>query len=137
MGFTGGKWQNMLGKTKDEVKLETVIGETTIFQGSIKTKSGIRIDGKFEGGTIEAHTLIVGEKGSVNGDIIVQKSIIGGKVTGNIIAAKRLEIQSHAQVYGDVQTSSLVIAEGAIYEGHCIMTSEEKIHPESVEMRKF
>lgn len=117
----------MLGKSKEEVKIETVIGEETLLQGTIKAKSGVRIDGKFEGGDIEGHTVIVGVSGSVSGDITAQKVIIGGKVTGNI-TTRSLEIQRNAQVYGDVHTSSLSISEGALYEGHCVMSvAEEKV----------
>lgn len=117
----------MFGKSKDEVKIETIIGEETLLQGTIKAKSGVRIDGKFEGGDIEGHTVIVGTSGVVSGDISAQKVIIGGKVTGNI-TTHLLEIQRHAQVYGDVHTSILTISEGAIYEGHCVMSvPEEKV----------
>lgn len=121
----------MFGKTKDEMVLETVIGAETLLQGTIKTKSGVRIDGRFEGGNIEGKCVIVGSTGIVNADITAEKVIVGGKVTGAILATKRLEIQTNAQVYGDIQTASLSIAEGAIYEGHCIMSAEEIIAEKS------
>lgn len=116
----------MFGKSKTEAKLETVIGSDTHFQGEIKSKNAIRIDGRFEGGSIEANEIIIGENASVNGDLTAQAVIIGGKVTGNINAVKNLEIQKTAQVFGDIRTQKLSIEEGAVYEGHCTMLVEEK-----------
>jgi len=112
---------------KSEVpkEIETIIGENTIFQGSIKTKGSIRVDGRLEGSIIEAHQVIVGLKGYVQGDITANSVIIGGKVNGNVTAAENIQLQPGAQLLGDIHTSMLSIGEGAIFEGHCVMTSEK------------
>jgi len=113
------------GKKREEGKLETIIGPETHFQGTIRSKGIIRIDGKLEGGIIEAHSIIVGESGQIQGDINAKIIIVGGKITGNITAEHNLEIQSKAQVFGDLHTSLLTIGEGAVFEGHCVMSSEQ------------
>ncbi|MEN3013398.1 MAG: polymer-forming cytoskeletal protein [Endomicrobiia bacterium] len=106
-------------------EIETIIGEGTIFQGSIKSKGSIRVDGRLEGNIIEASQVIVGSKGVVQGDITAHSVIIGGKVNGNITAIESIEIQPGAQLLGDIHTSTLAIGEGAIFEGHCVMSSEK------------
>ena len=55
----------MFGKKKEDVFgiIETVIGPESVFQGTLRSKSSIRIDGKLEGGIAEANGIIVGEKG--------------------------------------------------------------------------
>jgi cytoskeletal protein CcmA (bactofilin family) len=133
----------MFGGTKrrEEGKMETIIGPETHFQGTIKSKGIIRVDGKLEGGILESHSVIVGETGQIQGDINARTVIIGGKVTGNITAEHNLEIQSKAQVLGDLHTSLLSIGEGAIFEGHCVMSSEqnkiiEMDHLESSSMKR-
>ncbi len=115
----------MFGKIKEtDGKMETVLGAETHFQGTIRSKGYIRVDGKVEGG-ISAEGVIVGETGQVQGDITAKNIVIGGKVTGNIIAAAVLELQLHSQVFGDIRTAQLSIAEGAVFEGNCVMTTEK------------
>lgn len=106
-------------------EIETIIGEGTFFQGSIKSKGSIRIDGRLEGNIIEAAQVIIGSKGYVQGDITAQSVIIGGKVNGNVTALENIELQPGSQLLGDIHTSTLSIGEGAVFEGHCMMTSEK------------
>lgn len=117
----------MFAKKKIEIpkEIETIIGEGTVFQGTIKSKGSIRIDGRLEGNIVEASQVIVGAKGYVQGDITAHSVIIGGKVNGNITAIESIELQPGAQLLGDIHTSTLSIGEGAIFEGHCVMTSEK------------
>lgn len=116
----------MFGKQKISLakEIETLIGENTVLQGTIKTKGSIRVDGRLEGNIIEASQVIIGEKGYVQGDITAQSVIIGGKVNGNVTALESIQLLSGAQLLGDIHTSILSIGEGAIFEGHCVMSSE-------------
>jgi len=117
----------MFGKKEHSVpkEIETIIGENTVFQGTLKSKGSIRIDGRLEGNIVEASQVIVGTKGYVQGDITAHSVIIGGKVNGNVTATESIEIQPGAQLLGDIHTSTLSIGEGAVFEGHCVMTSEK------------
>ncbi len=119
----------MFGSKKESYspskEIETLIGENTVFQGTLKSKGSIRVDGRLEGNIVEAYQVIVGAKGYVQGDITAQSVIIGGKVNGNITAMEHIELQPGAQLLGDIHTSSLAIGEGAVFEGHCVMTSEK------------
>ncbi|MCX5777867.1 MAG: polymer-forming cytoskeletal protein [Elusimicrobia bacterium] len=104
--------------------LETIIGIDTIFEGTIRTKNSIRIDGRFEGNITEANGIIIGDRGQVTGDITARLIVVGGKVTGNITAAHSLEILPKAQVFGDLHTGILSIGDSALFEGNCIMASD-------------
>ncbi|MEW6042348.1 MAG: polymer-forming cytoskeletal protein [Elusimicrobiota bacterium] len=116
----------MFGSKKEQPeKLETIIGQDTIVQGTLKSKGSIRVDGRLEGGILEAAGVIVGTTGQVQGDITAKNIIVGGRVTGNVTANQTLEIQSKAQVLGDIHTAVLSINEGALFEGHCIMSAEQ------------
>lgn len=118
----------MFGKsgspTANETHLETVIGSESFFQGTLRSKGSVRIDGKIEGG-IAAEGIILGERGEVQGDISGRTIVVGGKVTGNIHATESLELLAKSQVFGDLHAPQLVIAEGAIFEGSCLMASEK------------
>jgi cytoskeletal protein CcmA (bactofilin family) len=115
----------MFAKMKQpEGKLETVLGPETHFQGTIRSKGLIRVDGKVEGG-ISAEGIIIGDSGSVQGDVTAKNIVVGGKVTGNVIASESLEIQPKSQVFGDIRTAKISVAEGAVFEGNCVMTTEK------------
>jgi cytoskeletal protein CcmA (bactofilin family) len=116
-------FRNKNGQDADS-HLETVVGAESSFQGTLRSKGSVRIDGKIEGG-ISAEGVILGERGEVQGDISARTVIIGGKVTGNVHATESLELLAKSQVFGDLHAPQLLIAEGAIFEGSCLMASEK------------
>ena len=109
---------------KTEAHLETMIGADSFFQGTLRSKGSVRIDGKVEGG-VSAEGVILGEQGEIQGDISARTVVVGGKVTGNIHATESLELLSKSQVFGDLHAPQLLIAEGAVFEGSCLMASEK------------
>ena len=73
---------NKNGHERLDTHLETVIGSESSFQGTLRSKGSVRIDGKIEGG-VSAEGVILGERGEVQGDISARTVVIGGKVTGD------------------------------------------------------
>jgi cytoskeletal protein CcmA (bactofilin family) len=65
--------------------------------------------------------LIVGANGKVDANIEVAVAVIHGTINGDIIATQRLELGRAAKVHGNIQTPSLIIEQGAIFEGSCKM----------------
>jgi len=125
----------MFGK-KEQVgkvgKIDTLIGQDAEIKGTIFTKGTVRIDGSVDGGVTNAEAVVVGEDGKVKGDINAQTVVVGGKIAGNIIASASIEMLPHSRVEGDINAPQLYIAEGAIFEGNCVMTKrqEEETEPE-------
>jgi cytoskeletal protein CcmA (bactofilin family) len=109
---------------KPDAQLETMVGAESFFQGTLRSKGAIRVDGKIEGG-VSADGVIIGEQGEIQGDISARTVVVGGKVTGNIHATETLELLAKSQVFGDLHAPQLVIAEGAVFEGSCLMASEK------------
>jgi len=109
-------------------------GKGSKFSGKLSFEGTIRVDGAVEGEILSKDVLIVGEGADIKADIKVHTVYISGSVEGDIIAKKRLEIRPPGRVYGSVKTTSLLIQEGAIFEGHCSMgtrthTAEAKPQP--------
>lgn len=111
-------------KDIESAPMETLIGMGTRFQGDIRSKGYVRVDGILEG-SVTAEGIIIGEKAKITGDIIGKIVYVGGHVSGNITAAHSLELQPKSQVFGDIRTAQLAIAEGALFEGNCLMTAEK------------
>lgn len=91
------------------------------FRGELEFEDTMRIDGKFNGKISSKNELIVGESAHIEGDIHVGRIAISGTVVGKIVADTRVEIHRNGKVYSDVDTPALIIEEGAIFQGNCVM----------------
>ena len=109
---------------KNTEKLESFVGEGSVFKGEINTKGTLRIDGTIEG-NITADWVIIGGKSQVKGDITARGIIVGGMVTGNLKAKEIVEIKDKGQVFGEIFTKKLTIVEGAIFDGRSSMHKDE------------
>jgi cytoskeletal protein CcmA (bactofilin family) len=105
-------------------KMDTVVGPSVNFKGSIKSQSGVHLDGLVEGDVETTGNVIVGEKGQVSANITAQNITISGLVKGNVTAKGRLEIAAKGKLMGDISAAALVIEEGAVFTGHCAMAHE-------------
>jgi cytoskeletal protein CcmA (bactofilin family) len=102
--------------------LSGFIGSGTMMTGEANFKAMLRVDGHLSGRiTSETGTLIIGSHGQVDANIEVATATIHGTVNGDIIASQRLELGRAAKVNGNIQTPSLMIEQGAIFEGSCKM----------------
>jgi cytoskeletal protein CcmA (bactofilin family) len=98
-------------------------------EGNIKFSSPInlRISGKFEGELDTRGVLIIGERADVRVTVIKGENItIAGKVRGDIMSSKRLELSSSARVIGNIKTPLLIVNQGALLKGDCQMPVEEE-----------
>jgi cytoskeletal protein CcmA (bactofilin family) len=107
-------------------KIDTLIGKNTNFTGTLNAQGTLRIDGCFEGDIIANGDIIVGESGSVKGNVSAVNIFICGVVNGNIGASGQLRLAETSKLYGDVEVATFVIDEGAIFEGKTKMGSTKK-----------
>lgn len=105
-------------------KIETVIGPTANFKGTLQSDGGLRIDGVFEGIIQIAGNLIIGESGKVIAEVNAQNVSVAGALKGSVKAAGRLEILSSGRVWGDISVASFLIDEGGFFRGQSIMPGE-------------
>src|SRR5208282_2466056 len=92
--------------------------------GKLNFESPARIDGQVEGEINAKDSLMIGESAVVAAQIKADSVIVAGKVSGDIIAVHRIEIRPSAKVLGNITAPTLVINEGALFEGHCAMQAE-------------
>ena len=57
-------------------------------------------------------------------NIRVRSIVIGGVIRGNVEASERVEMLSTGQVFGNVRTAKLRIADGVVFEGKCEMIKD-------------
>ena len=68
--------------------------------------------------------LVVGEGGTVEGELEVARCVIGGEVRGTIRASEQVMLHATAKVWADIQTPALVMEDGAFLEGSVSMEAK-------------
>lgn len=104
-------------------EINTLLGKGSEFEGKLTFEGTVRIDGKLSGEIFSDDVLVVGEGASVSAEIDVGVIIVEGSVTGNIRAKRAVELHAPARVKGNIETPSLYIDKGVMFEGHCKMES--------------
>lgn len=95
-------------------------------EGELRFETSFRVDGRFTGKVISAGDLIVGEGGEVEGDLRVGQVFVSGTVRGTIRAAKKVQVSSKGKLFAEIDTPSLVVEDGAFFQGRCTMAREER-----------
>ncbi len=111
-----------LARDIKEGTLSGFVGGGTVVTGEANFKAMMRVDGHLSGRVSSTSgTLIVGANGKVDANIEVAVAVIHGTINGDIVATQRLELGRAAKVNGNIQTPSLIIEQGAVFEGSCKM----------------
>jgi cytoskeletal protein CcmA (bactofilin family) len=115
--------------TAREIKdgtLSGFVGAGTSVTGEATFKAMLRIDGHFSGRiTSSSGSLLVGAGGQVDANVEVAVATIHGVVNGDIIAGQRIELGRAGKLNGNIQTPSLVIEQGGVFEGSCKMVQQK------------
>jgi cytoskeletal protein CcmA (bactofilin family) len=94
--------------------------------GKLFFEGPVRIDGQVDGEISASDAVVIGEGAVITAQIKAASVVIAGKVSGDIIAGKRVEIRPTAKVFGNLATPVLVVHDGALFEGHCAMNADVK-----------
>jgi cytoskeletal protein CcmA (bactofilin family) len=120
--------------SKERVQpLVTATGEARAYldkgskiMGKLFFEGPVRIDGQVDGEISSNDIVVIGEGAVVTAQLKAASVVIAGKISGDIVAAKRVEIRPTAKVFGNITTPVLVVEDGALFEGHCTMNAEVK-----------
>jgi cytoskeletal protein CcmA (bactofilin family) len=102
-------------------RISTTLGRETEFNGIMRFRDSLKIDGTFTGEIVSAGFLYVENGATITANIKVGSVVIGGTVKGNVEASEKLEMLSTGRVYGNIRTAKLKIADGVVFEGKCEM----------------
>jgi cytoskeletal protein CcmA (bactofilin family) len=97
------------------------IDQGSSFEGKLSFKDTVRIDGHFTGEITSENTLIIGETGEIEAGIRSKTVIISGSVAGDVVAGAKVVLHKSARMQGNIQAPSLMIEEGAIFNGQISM----------------
>ncbi len=114
---------------KPDGEINTLLGKGSEFEGKLTFEGTVRIDGKLSGEIFSDDVLVVGEGAHVSAEIEVGVIIVEGNVTGNIRAKRAVELHAPARVRGNIETPSLYVDKGVIFEGNCRMEGAGQARP--------
>lgn len=95
----------------------SIIGPGMRVVGDCETEGTLRIEGSVQGKVVAGKAVVVGRDGTVKGDIFTQDAVIGGHVTGKVIAESRLELQETSVVDGEIHARRIKLEEGGRING--------------------
>ena len=116
----------MFAEKNRVVNITTLVGKTCKIVGTIVTKESIQVNGHVVGNIESENIASLTESATLEGDIRANEIFIAGKVKGNIIAYKSLELERTSLITGDIITSKLHIHSGASFNGNTKMGEDVK-----------
>ena len=85
-------------KALDLQSISTLISEGCLLDGNLKAPSYARIDGVLTGDATVDEGLILGEKGSILGNVVTKDMVVYGTITGNItVNTLEIRVLNHLQ----------------------------------------
>jgi cytoskeletal protein CcmA (bactofilin family) len=106
--------------------INSIVGEGTRFKGELRVSGLLRIDGDFSGEIETAGKVLVGKNGRAECTINAETVVIGGVVRGNIVSSDKVVILSTGMLIGNVSTPRLIVEEGVIVHGKCMICTQPK-----------
>lgn len=98
-----------------------VLGKTLLFRGELTAEEDVILQGRVEGSIRHARNLIIGQDGSVLGDVYASHLTVEGLVEGDLHCSEAVVVRASAQVRGNIFAPRVGIMEGATFNGRVEM----------------
>ncbi len=96
----------------------TSIGRTIVIKGDVRADEHLIVEGTIEGRiVVPEHGLAIGKHGRVNSEILAKTITVLGQADGKLTATERVELLKSGRVRGRIVTTTLIMDEGAIFNG--------------------
>ncbi len=101
-----------------------MIASGTKIQGDIESEGDFRVEGTLIGTIKSKGKIVIGESGSVDGQVFCENADISGKVKGKIEVSALTVLKESSSFEGDITTMKISIEPGAIFSGSCQMSAK-------------
>lgn len=104
------------------------IGPSVVVKGEISSREPLTVSGRVEG-TIEmpGHMLTIEAGAHVIADVAAAAIVIGGTVSGSLVAEERIALRAGAEVDGELQAPRLAVEDGARVNGKATVTGAREV----------
>ncbi len=100
-----------------------IIAQGTTIQGDIISSGDLRIEGSINGTVKVKGKVVIGETGSIEGQVQCQSADISGNAKIKLEASELTTLRATSNFSGDIITKKISIEPGAIFSGTCQMGS--------------
>lgn len=123
-GMSSGSDTQIAGRVDGDVRVDArlALEPTAVIKGKVRAAS-CSVRGKVMGDVESQQDLTIGESGVVNADAIAGKDmVIAGEINGNVKCGGRLRLTPTGRLTGNIRARTIVLEEGAQFNGACNMT---------------
>lgn len=99
---------------------ESLIGFEAVFEGVIQLKGDLRVEGTLVGDVDTPGNVLVGENGTLNGNIRAATVYTAGIVRGDV-NARRISVTRTGRILGDLTVVTLNTEDGSVVQGRIIL----------------
>ena len=112
---------NYRGTPPQQPESTSVIDQYSNFDGTYNSSRDLRVEGQVKGTIVVKGSLHIAQGANVDASVDADSISVAGELDGEITCRGRLELLPTGRVKGHITTQSLVIHEGAVYEGEMEM----------------
>lgn len=121
-GITSEVSIEVMGTIKGDIESKGKVAINGTVNGSVTAAEIYVNTPRLEGALCSEGTVQISDGTVVVGDIIGASAYIAGAVKGNIDVNGAITLDSSAIIKGDINAKSIQVNEGAILDGHCILS---------------
>ena len=101
-----------------EARTRVAVGRNVNVSGKLIFHEPIRIEGRFRGEVRSPDLVVIGEEGMIEGKVFAPRILLMGELRGDVVGCDRLVLGPRAKFFGNIETRTLTVAEGAYLEGN-------------------
>ncbi len=106
--------------------LLTVIGKGAKLEGKFDIADSIQIECEVRGHLKVGGKVVIGHRGFVRADVQTVDAIIHGQYEGSMVATGSVKVTPTGRVHGNIETNSLVISKGGVFNGNEVKLEESE-----------
>jgi cytoskeletal protein CcmA (bactofilin family) len=104
------------------------IGPSIVIKGELTASEPVVIAGRIEGSIdVTGHEVTVAQGGELHGDVTTDALVLAGTVRGDVVANRRVEVRSTADVEGSITAPAVLVADGAFVRGKVHATPKSSL----------
>ena len=117
-------FKNTAKPSRDGQAVDTLIGPQVTIRGDLEFSGGLYVEGRIVGRVTategERAVLVLGEHGSIEGEVRAPIVMIDGRLDGDVHATDRIELAAKARVTGNVHYRTVEMHAGAQLTGRLV-----------------
>jgi len=116
-------------KNNSSSEINTIIGKNSYFKGVFSLKGALKVEGCYEGENLNVESVFITATGKIKSNINAGTVVVEGIIIGNIEAKNRVMLMPTSRILGEIRTPELIIQNGAILEGVCVIAPSTATNP--------